>query len=251
MQSAPVPAAPASLGANPTAGPRLAVLLLAWGLANFGPHAVVYLATGKIYYQLSLRAGLAAESAIMLLNLLLPVLAWRYLLPREPGLRDSLGWRWTGRRAALIGLLGLALFFAVAIVTQQVFGDPLSTPGRAVRGPLEAILTLFLLLGLTALAEETMFRGWLQTTLTGAYGAWVGIGLTALLFGLRHLPMDLYAGLSQAAPASAWLSRMLQLYLGAIVFGLVRHWAQSTWASWLMHQGILVLIVVLGLLSAS
>jgi hypothetical protein len=44
---------------------------------------------------------------------------------------------------------------------------------------------------------------------------------------------------------------MLQLYLGAIVFGLVRHWAQSTWASWLMHQGILVLIVVLGLLSAS
>lgn len=70
-------------------------------------------------------------------------------------------------------------------------------------------------------------------------------GVTALLFGMRHLPMDVYTGLSQQAPPLAWISKMLQLYLGAAVFGVARHQAESTWASWIVHEGFLLLIVLL------
>jgi membrane protease YdiL (CAAX protease family) len=108
---------------------------------------------------------------------------------------------------------------------------------------------LVLLLGLTALAEETMFRGFLQTYLVGGYGAWAGILLAALLFGLRHLPVDIYSGLVTGASAASWLSRLVQLYSLALILGLVRHKA-STWASWLVHEGVLVLILLLGILSS-
>jgi membrane protease YdiL (CAAX protease family) len=194
--------------------------------------------------------GLAAEGSIMRLNLLLPILALHFLVRPDEGVWAALGWRWTGWRMVAIAMAGLMLFFAIAVVTQQLLGDPLSTPGRAFRGPLEWALLPGLLFGLTAPAEETMFRGWIQTTLTAAFGGWAGIGGAALLFGLRHLPMDLYVGFAQPAPAAAWVSRLLQLYLGALVFGLVRHWAKSTWASWLMHEGVLVLIVALGVLAS-
>ena len=134
----------------------------------------------------------------------------------------------------------------LVVATQQFIGDPASTPRLSFTN-LELAMALALLLVLTAAAEETMFRGWIQTTLTQDYGVWVGIGITALLFRIRHMPMDLYAGLSQHASTPAWVSRMLQLYIGAMVFGFVRHWAKSTWASWMMHEGFLLLIVLLGL----
>jgi hypothetical protein len=44
---------------------------------------------------------------------------------------------------------------------------------------------------------------------------------------------------------------MLQLYIGAILFGVARYWARSTWALWIMHEGTLLLIVGLGVIAAS
>lgn len=52
----------------------IAILLLVWFIANFIPHIIVFLVSGKIYYQLTPVWGLAVESSIMLLNLLLPVI---------------------------------------------------------------------------------------------------------------------------------------------------------------------------------
>jgi membrane protease YdiL (CAAX protease family) len=191
-----------------------------------------------------------AESSIMLLNLLLPILASRYIFKQVGKVVSSMGWQWRGWRTIWIGFLGFLVLLAIALGTQQLIGDPLSAPGQRFTSAGELVLAMVLLFVLTAAAEEMMFRGWIQTTLTQDYGIWVGIGVTALLFGLRHLPMDLYAGLSQAAPPSAWISRMLQLYIGAVAFGVVRHWARSTWASWIMHEGFLLLIVVLGIVTA-
>lgn len=226
------------------------ILLPVWLIANFVPHLVVLLVTGKIYYRLSAVWMIAAESAIMLLNLLLPVLTSRYLFKQTDDVLASLGWQWRGWRTVWIGLLGLLVSLVLAIGTQQLIGDPLSTPGQRFTSLGQLAMAMVLLLGLTAAAEEMMFRGWIQTTLTQDYGVWIGIGVTALLFGLRHLPMDLYAGLSQGAPPSAWLSRVLQLYIGAVLFGMARYWARSTWASWIMHEGFLLLIVLLGVLTA-
>lgn len=224
----------------------IGLLLLVWFAANFIPHIVVFLATGQIYYQLPIIWALIVESSIMLLNLFLPVYVLRSMAHPREGILVGIGWQWTGWRVPGIGLAGFILFTGFSVATQQLIGDPISTPIQGVSG-VAGLFLLVLLLVLTAAAEETMFRGYLQTTLTRDYGAWVGIGITALLFGLRHLPMDLYGGLSQHVPASAWVSRMLQLYIGAIIFGAARHWAKSTWASWIMHEGTLLLIIVLGI----
>jgi hypothetical protein len=57
-----------------------------------------------------------------------------------------------------------------------------------------------------------------------AYGAPIGILGAVLLFGLRHLPADLfYASAWNAAP-QMWLCRQIQLYGGALLLGLARHW---------------------------
>ena len=229
---------------------KLLALLGAWLIANFVPHLIVFLATGKIYYQLPAVWMIVAEGSIMVLNLILPIAALRYLFRQTGDIGASLGWRWTGWQSLWMGLLGFLAFLLVSIATQLLIGDPLATPGLRFDNLTELALGMVLLLALTAAAEETMFRGWIQATLTQDYGAWLGVGVTLLLFGLRHLPMDLYAGLSQRVPASAWISRILQLYLGALVFGIVRHRARSTWASWIVHEGFLLLIVVLGVVTA-
>lgn len=91
-----------------------------------------------------------------------------------------------------------------------------------------------------------MFRGWIQTQAGQRYGMWAGLLLSAVLFGLRHLPADLfYAGVWQATPRM-WLSRLLQLYLGAVLFGLVRHFGKSTYASAIMH-GLMFAVTLFGL----
>jgi membrane protease YdiL (CAAX protease family) len=226
----------------------IAVLLLVWFTANFIPHVIVFVATGKIYYQLVPIWQFVAESSIMLLNLLLPVIASHYFSCQQDHILRNLGWRWGGWRVIWIGLLGFVAFMIVAIGTQLI-GQPIGSPPQRLTPP-ELALILTLLLVLTAAAEEMMFRGYIQTILTGEYGAWIGIGGAAMLFGLRHLPMDLYNGLVQHAPPSAWASRMLQLYIGALLFGIVRHRAKSTWASWIMHESVLILIVVLGLVAS-
>ena len=225
---------------------KLPLLLSAWFTANFIPHIIVYLSTGKIYYQLPHGWAIIAESSIMLLNLLLPVVVLRYLVNQKGLITESLGWQWRGWRTIGVGLIGFIIYLLIAATTQVALGNPISTPGWRIASSWEIIALLILLLGLTAASEETMFRGYLQTTLTNEYGVWIGIGVTALLFGLHHLPMDLYAGLVQHASVSAWICRMLQLYLGALLFGIVRHWGKSTWASWIIHEGVLALIIILG-----
>jgi len=217
----------------------MVILLAVWFIANFIPHILVFFMTKKICYQLNTVWIIATESSIMLLNLLLPVIA---LLTQEGHILQRLGWRWGGWHTVWIGLIGFVAFIATALIIQRTIGAPLSSPGRQINFR-EFVVISALLLMLTPAAEETMFRGYIQTALTRSYGVWIGIGGTALLFGLRHLPMDLYNGIVQRAPSSAWLSRMLQLYIGALLFGIVRHWAGSTWASWIMHEGIMVVIV--------
>jgi len=224
------------------------ILLSVWFIANFVPHLLLFLLTRKTSYQLDITKTVATESSIALLNLLLPVIALGCFLPRRASILQELGWQWSGWPTVWIGLMGFVAFMTTALIMQRTIGTPLSSPGEQA-SLREFIMASALLLVLTPVAEEMMFRGYIQTALTKIYGVWVGILFTALLFGLRHLPMDLYNGIVQRAPLSAWLSRMLQLYIGALLFGIVRHWARSTWASWIMHESIMMVIVGLNCFS--
>ena len=75
----------------PTGKKAIVSILAVWLCANFIPHLIVFLATGKVYYQLAPLWQSVAESSIMLLNLVLPLIALRYSSPQEAHILQSQG----------------------------------------------------------------------------------------------------------------------------------------------------------------
>jgi hypothetical protein len=69
----------------------------------------------------------------------------------------------------------------------------------------------------------------------GAFWVLAGLLAAALLFGLRHLPDDFFYAQLWAADSRMWVAREVQLYGGAVLFGLARHFGRSTYASAIMH----------------
>ncbi len=225
-----------------TRGKRVGVLLGSWLAANFLTHILVFLSTGKIYYQLSPTNSLLMESSIAFLNLIIPILALKYIL-KEKGLVSYLGWRWKNSQVLLGGTIAfLASWGLMALVGQALSWKIISydTGQQYSRGNL--IFMAIYLLVLIPAGEETMHRGFLQRGFTDAYGGTLGVLIPALLFGLRHLPSDIYFGWLHHSPPAAYINRFFQLYVGAIIWGLARHYTRSTWASWIPH--VLYIIII-------
>ena len=229
-------------------GRVLTVLFTTWFLANALTHLLLWIFSGKIYYQLPFVWLNLAEMSIAALNLVLPLLAVRFVLRERSGLSEGFGWRWTGGAVVFWGVLGFLALMGVAAVANPLFRNvtlPYGAPGMAGPGTRWEFLFLTLhLLIFPALGEEMMFRGFLQTRLTDLYGPTAGVLIPAVLFAFRHHPSDIYFGLVNQVPLSGWLNRAVQLYLGAVLFGIARHHARSTWASWLMHMLILFFILM-------
>ena len=235
-------------------------ILIVWAIANFAIVGLISWVAGEWYigWHVSPIIGMLAElGLIMLPNLLLPILVLRYWWPEPVGsIREALGWQWLGWRSVLSGIVAFLSFYVLLKVVVALVGNsiPYNLPGATgegipIRQPLDILRILGVLLGLVAFVvitvagEETMFRGWIQTQTGQCYGAWIGLPLGALLFGLRHLPADLfYAQIWQATP-QMWLSRQVQLYLVALCLGLARHYGKSTYASAITHA--LVFVVAL------
>jgi membrane protease YdiL (CAAX protease family) len=228
-------------------------ILLAWLVANFVIASVYALIAGDWYLRLPVFQGMAAElGLIMLPNLIFPILLLRYawVVPVD-SLREALGWKWNGWRAIGTGVAAIGIYLLLSSLRERLFGPsiPYNMPGETggVSGfaGLLLLLVFILFVVITVAGEETMFRGLIQTQVSQKYGLWVGIGLTVILFGLRHLPADLfYAHVWKATPAM-WLSRQVDLYLGSILLALARYFGKSTYASATMH----LLIFVTGFVS--
>lgn len=231
-------------------------ILFTWLAANFVIVGVVCWLAGGWYLGWSLIPGLVAELAlIMLPNLVLPLVLLRCCwLEPVPNLRDALGWRWHGWRTLLAGIGGVLLMLVLSAAIAGVLGSsiPYQVPGRpgmqvqSLPGLFGLLMGMLLLTLITVAGEETMFRGLVQTQVGARYGLWAGLLLGALLFGLRHLPADIfYAQLWDATP-QMWLSRQLQLYSGALVLGGVRYIGRSTYASAIAH-GLYFILVLFGM----
>ncbi len=230
-------------------GRVVAVLLVTWLVANSLTHVVVALATGDTYYKLPLYWMIGAEASIAFLNFVLPILAVRYLLKEPVSFRSSFGWRWTGWKIPVLGIGGFVAVMLLSMGTDRLFGTTIQYGAAGMAGPVTRanylVFTLMLLI-FPAFGEETMFRGFLQTRMTAMYGATAGILIPAVLFAIRHHPSDIYFGVVNHVPAAGWANRAIQLYAGAVIFGLARHFARSTWASWLLHVLIILMILVFG-----
>ena len=160
-----------------------------------------------------------------------------------------MAWQWKGWSTIGWGLLGLvAILFSFEIVNRLVGSPPFSYGGglgRPIILPQDwALLLLLLSLWIvTTLGEEVMFRGYLQTSLSEYYGPGVGLIGAAFLFSLRHIPADIYWG--WGASASQWASRILQLAIGALIFGWIRNRSQSSVATWVTHLLLWISVIVI------
>lgn len=238
-------------------------VLIAWAIANFLIVGIASWIVGRWYlgWQPAPVAGALAElGLIMLPNLVLPILVLRYGWIEPVGnLRAALGWQWNGWRSPAAGALAFVVFYLLLKGITLSFGSsiPYNLPGTgsagmAVNTPGDILKILGILMGLvvfitfTVAAEETMFRGWIQTQVGNRLGAWAGILTGALLFGLRHLPADIFYARAWQATPQMWLSRQVQLYALAFLLGLTRHIGKSTYASTLMH-GLIFVVALFGL----
>lgn len=228
-----------------------------WAIANFVIVGLVSWLAGGWYlgWPVSPYVRMAAELGLIILpNLVLPILALRSGWPMPVvSLKEALGWQWNGWRSLITGVLAFVVFFALSKVIARSFGGsiPYNAPGAdgesiTIKGAADILILLAVLLGIlafvfiTVIGEETMFRGWIQTQIGKCYGIWAGLLVGAILFGLRHLPADLfYARVWQATP-QMWISRLLELYLGALCFGFARYIGKSTYASAIMHGMVLI-----------
>lgn len=88
-----------------------------------------------------------------------------------------------------------------------------------VQSSTEAVEKFFLLCLLPAIVEECCFRGFCQTSLSAAYGARMGLIVTALLFAIAH--------------ANPWY---LPLYFGIGLFlGALMQWRSTLWLPIVAH----------------
>lgn len=69
---------------------------------------------------------------------------------------------------------------------------------------------------------------------------WLSILLPALLFGLRHLPLDLYEG---HAGLAGWSARLLELYGQALILGLTRRRTRSIAPTVVLHAVLWWLVI--------
>jgi membrane protease YdiL (CAAX protease family) len=241
-------------------------LILVWAIANFGIVGLASLVAGEWYigWQVPVVVGMWVElGLIMLPNLILPVIALRYWrLDPENRPRKSLGWQWHSWRTFLFGMAAFVIMVLVVRGTANFLGDsipynqpgaPQSEGGVAINSTADIIKVLGLLASLvvfvflTVTGEETMFRGLIQTQVGKRHNAWIGVLTGALLFGLRHLPNDIFYAHLWQATSQMWLTRQIQLYLGALIFGLARHFGKSCYASAIAH-GLFLCAALFGLL---
>lgn len=231
-------------------------ILLAWLAANFVIAGLFALFTGGWYLHLPTFAGMAAElGLIMLPNLLFPILLLRFGWPAPiSDLYSALGWQWKGWRPILFAVLAFIVCAFLSTFFTRILGPGISynLPGQGgpISGPagLLALLFYIIFVVLTVVSEETMFRGLVQTQTSEHCGVWAGLLLTIVLFGLRHLPADIFFSQIWHATPRMWLAREVDLYLGAVLLSLARFFGRSTYASATMHFLIFMAILVQGFL---
>lgn len=137
----------------------------------------------------------------------------------------SLAWRlpWRGMLTTLF--TGPALVLVVAVL-----GQLLNTPvidnsiERMLHGRMSILVVGFFASTLGPLAEELIFRGFLQPLMIRSLGVALGIVFSSLPFALLH------------GPQYSWnWQHIVLLVLASSVFGYTRHRTGSTAASTLVH----------------
>ncbi|HWY05103.1 MAG TPA: type II CAAX endopeptidase family protein [Candidatus Acidoferrum sp.] len=137
----------------------------------------------------------------------------------------AIRWNWPRLEWRLLAL-GAAMFFVLGLL-QSLLPMPKDTPFEHLFDrPRDAYLLSIIAVTLGPLMEELFFRGFMYPVLARRMGVVWGVVLTALPFGLIHLPQYGWA----------W-GAALVIFLVGVVCGVVRAAMGSVGASFLVHAG--------------
>jgi membrane protease YdiL (CAAX protease family) len=138
---------------------------------------------------------------------------------------QAIRWNWPTSGWRLLALGGIMLF--TLNLLQYFLPMPKDTPfEKLFARPRDAYLLSVIAVTLGPLMEELFFRGFLYPVLARRMGVAWGIFLTALPFGLMHMPQYGYA----------W-GPLLVVFLVGVVCTAVRAAMKSVGASFLVHAG--------------
>jgi uncharacterized protein len=229
---APVPTAPPPPVENP-AWNGWDVLLIA-GLTVVTMvvlQLVVLLAAHWLWFPQETLADVSKRSILLIASqflLYIPVAACMVALVEgkyHVGFWQAIRWNWPRSEWKLLALGG-ATFFVLGLL-QNLLPMPKDTPFEHLFDrPRDAYLLSIIAVTLGPLMEELFFRGFMYPVLARRMGAAWGIALTALPFGLIHLPQYGWA----------W-GAALVIFLVGVVCGVARAATRSVGASFLVHVG--------------
>ena len=158
--------------------------------------------------------GVVAAGMIMLVQ-------GKYHVDFWPAIR----WNWPRSEWKLLAL-GAAMLVTLSML-QSLLPMPKDTPFEHLFDrPRDAYLLAIIAVTLGPLMEELFFRGFMYPVLARRLGVAWGIVLTALPFGLIHLPQYGWA----------WGAALVIVAVG-VVCGIVRAATRSVGASFLVHAG--------------
>ena len=192
---------------------------------------VVLLAAHRLWYPHEALADMGQKPILLIVSqflLYLPVAACMVALVEgkyHVGFWQAIRWNWPRSEWRLLALGG-ATFFVLSLL-QNLLPMPKDTPFEHLFDRArDAYLLSIIAVTLGPLMEELFFRGFMYPVLARRMGAAWGIALTALPFGLIHLPQYGWA----------W-GAALVIFLVGVVCGVVRAVTRSVGASFLVHVG--------------
>ena len=192
---------------------------------------VVLLAAHRLWYPHEALADMGQKPILLIVSqylLYLPVAACMVALVEgkyHVGFWQAIGWNWPRSGWKLLGL-GAAMFFGLGLL-QNLLPMPKNTPFEHLFDRArDAYLLSIIAVTLGPLMEELFFRGFMYPVLARRMGAAWAVVLTALPFGLIHLPQYGWA----------W-SAALVIVLVGVGCGVVRAVTRSVAASFLVHVG--------------
>jgi membrane protease YdiL (CAAX protease family) len=129
---------------------------------------------------------------------------------------------------------GAALGIGATILLSVVLDGPQETSPmqEAMRMP-GAMLALAAMATLSPWYEELFFRGYVQGALTSRFGVPIAATLSALLFGLVHVPQHL-----------GYLWPLLPIFVVSAAASTLRAWSGSTAAPFALHLGYNLVLVL-------
>ncbi len=146
-------------------------------------------------------------------------------LVRAPREEFGLIWKAGGEALSDVALVSVLTLLPLTVVSLYFFGSALPEPG------LHAVFSSIFSGLAAAVAEETFFRGWMQTLLRKKLSRFGAIFTASALFGLAHLASP-YAPFALLAFFPGLIMGFLRERHGSVFPAILYHWAGNIWSVW-------------------